>query len=234
MNSYDKILKMFKLQNDLNVYTNGNGWIEGFTSKGLEINWLRCLRFEMVEAIDQSVFWKHWKNIENGKQYDILGDNGLHNLKIEFVDGWHFLMSEIIKQSWEEEISKEILKLNENEYVLSGKELVLSIEKIERLVFKYEDDNSFQNMKELVDMYFKVAFSIMNLQDMYEMYVLKNVLNIFRQNNGYKNGTYIKNWGKDKIEDNEFLNEYIKYNVEEEISFEKIYEYLDTKYKELN
>lgn len=39
--------------------------------------------------------------------------------------------------------------------------------------------------------------------ELHRMYVAKNVLNIFRQHNGYKSGTYIKVWaGK---EDNEVL-----------------------------
>jgi hypothetical protein len=41
--------------------------------------------------------------------------------------------------------------------------------------------------------------------DLYRIYVGKNVLNRFRQDHGYKEGTYIKNWhGR---EDNEHLAE---------------------------
>jgi hypothetical protein len=38
---------------------------------------------------------------------------------------------------------------------------------------------------------------------LYEQYIGKNVLNFFRQDNGYKEGTYQKEW--DGREDNEYL-----------------------------
>ena len=45
----------------------------------------------------------------------------------------------------------------------------------------------------------------MNFDELFEMYVGKNVLNTFRQNNGYKAGTYRKLWQGQ--EDNEHLIE---------------------------
>ena len=39
-------------------------------------------------------------------------------------------------------------------------------------------------------------------------YVGKNTLNFFRQDNGYKDGTYIKEW--DGLEDNEVLVEILE------------------------
>ena len=235
MNTINKLDKMFELQLNLNNATNGLTWLEGLTDKGLEINWLRALRYEMVEAIDQSMSWKHWKNIVGTKQYEVLGDTGLHNLKVEIVDGWHFLMSETIKQEWVVNVNKLICSYESafiKEDKLIGKELVLAIEKIEKLVFKYEDDYTYENFMKIVEQYFKVVFSILTIDELYEMYILKNVLNILRQNNGYKDGSYIKLWGKDKKEDNEFLNDYIQSG--EKIDYESIYTYLDNKYKELN
>jgi hypothetical protein len=45
----------------------------------------------------------------------------------------------------------------------------------------------------------------MSWQELYRQYVGKNVLNFFRQDHGYKEGTYIKIWGN--REDNEHLVE---------------------------
>ena len=45
----------------------------------------------------------------------------------------------------------------------------------------------------------------MSWLDLYQQYVSKNVLNFFRQDNGYKQGTYRKVW--DGREDNEHLVE---------------------------
>ena len=45
----------------------------------------------------------------------------------------------------------------------------------------------------------------MDFDELYRQYVGKNVLNFFRQDNGYKDGSYIKQWqGR---EDNEHLVE---------------------------
>ena len=45
----------------------------------------------------------------------------------------------------------------------------------------------------------------MSSDDLYRQYIGKNVLNFFRQDHGYKEGTYIKVW--DGKEDNEHLVE---------------------------
>ena len=45
----------------------------------------------------------------------------------------------------------------------------------------------------------------LDFTELYSSYVGKNVLNMFRQDKGYKEGTYIKNWGGK--EDNEWLIE---------------------------
>jgi hypothetical protein len=46
-----------------------------------------------------------------------------------------------------------------------------------------------------------------DFDDLYRSYVAKNVLNMFRQDHGYKRGDYIKVW--DGQEDNEVLAELI-------------------------
>jgi hypothetical protein len=56
--------------------------------------------------------------------------------------------------------------------------------------------SNFANIMVLIDM---------NFDHLYRMYVGKNVLNFFRQDHGYKDGSYIKVW--DEQEDNEHLAE---------------------------
>ena len=45
----------------------------------------------------------------------------------------------------------------------------------------------------------------MSAQELFDLYVGKNVLNSFRQRNGYRSGSYVKDWGG--REDNEHLVE---------------------------
>ena len=94
--------EMFKMQKFLNDETNGVEWLEGKTNKGKEINWMRCFRLELAEAIDQSTNWKHWKNIVGVEQYSFIENSGATNFKVEIADAWHFIMSEIIARGWED------------------------------------------------------------------------------------------------------------------------------------
>ena len=45
----------------------------------------------------------------------------------------------------------------------------------------------------------------LSFEDLYRHYIGKNVLNFFRQDHGYKEGSYIKIW--EEREDNEHLSE---------------------------
>lgn len=242
LNKENMLKTMYEMQKIANNYTNGEVWIEGVTELGLEINWSRCMRMELVEAIDQSINWKHWKSVTNG-QYSY-ADGGLHNVKIELVDVLHFLMSEIIKEDWVNDLMPFFNSISEETFgELKGKDLVLALEDLEFKVMTYERDNTFQNMEILFKEFWGIVLSIMPFEDTYEMYVLKNTLNLFRQKNGYKNGVrefdkelnskkYVKNWGPDSIEDNIFLDMYLKDHGQ--VSYEEIDAYLEAKYKELN
>ena len=66
------------------------------------------------------------------------------------------------------------------------------------------------------------------------MYISKNVLNIFRQNNGYKEGTYIKQWPSmlcpdDTVEDNVYLEGFLNESATQDMfenQPEKVFDYL--------
>ncbi len=69
----------------------------------------------------------------------------------------------------------------------------------------------------------------MDFDQLYRMYVGKNVLNFFRQDHGYKNGSYIKVWqGR---EDNEHLAELLSQLDSESASFkDQVYQGLQARY----
>ena len=57
----------------------------------------------------------------------------------------------------------------------------------------------------------------MAFDELYEIYVGKNVLNMFRQDHGYKDGSYIKIWqGR---EDNEHLADIMKTLDSDSVTF---------------
>ena len=52
-----------------------------------------------------------------------------------------------------------------------------------------------KRLNEMIEDFFNlVSMSGLNLETLYRLYVGKNILNQFRQDNGYKDGSYIKVW----------------------------------------
>ncbi|MDO8452948.1 MAG: dUTP diphosphatase, partial [Sulfurimonas sp.] len=197
----DKILLMLQLQAQLNDATNGEKWVNGTTKNGKKINWKRCIYMEAAEMID-SFSWKHWKNIDQEPDWD--------NLQIEVVDVWHFIMSLAIENYAQnmrgqiENLAIDISELenfdrlnNKNSLFASQDEIMAKVENIMILSLTKDGVIIDQLIKEFFDL---VTMSGLDLETLYRLYVGKNILNQFRQDNGYKEGTYIKVW--DGTEDN--------------------------------
>jgi len=183
MNS--KIGEMVALQDALNVKTCGKNWPEGRTTNGRKITWLRYIRQEIAEAIDSSDTYKHWKNLDGAVDWD--------NLKIEVVDIWHFIMSrgiEIAGTNITEEMCSDLLSehIEKKTGPLDYLETVECLEGLLEVTFIRP-----YSIGTLIFNFAKVMNSIhMDIDELYTLYVIKNVLNIFRQDNGYKDGTYMK------------------------------------------
>lgn len=198
MNS--KILLMLQLQNQLNDATNGEGWTEGLTKNNKEINWRRCIYMECAEIID-SFSWKHWKNIHQEPDWE--------NLQIEVVDVWHFIMSLAIENYHQElkggiediaimisdlESLHTIETSNINHFALE-KDVMAKVEQLMGLSLSKEP---LELTVILADFFELVKMSGLNLDTLYRLYVGKNILNQFRQDNGYKEGSYVKVWGDEE------------------------------------
>lgn len=184
-----QIKEMFKLQEQLNESTNGADWITGKTSEGNDISWYRCIYMEAAEAID-SFPWKHWKDLSSEPDWI--------NLRVELVDIWHFVMSQIIFEDKMDIIDNFIII--EPVKKPSKDELILILEDI-MIHSSTSSKNGGSTIEQVSALLFK-GFSLagMTIDDLYVSYIVKNQLNIFRQNNGYKDGSYIKIW--DAVEDN--------------------------------
>ena len=66
----------------------------------------------------------------------------------------------------------------------------------------------------------------LGFDELYSLYIGKNILNIFRQDHGYKDGTYIKVWnGK---EDNVVMQEILANNSN--IGVDELYKELEKRY----
>ena len=222
----DKILQMLELQQELNDATNGLGWEDGLTKNGKPIDWKRCTYLECAELIE-SYPWKHWKNIDARPDYA--------NIKIEAVDIWHFIMSQGLEDYKRGDLgSIETLAKNINdlanfstfsseveEHFKDYYEQIAVVEVLMKTLFC--EGTTEKLMAAFIDVAMQ---SGLNLDTLYTLYVGKNILNQFRQDHGYKEGTYIKIW--DGEEDNVTMQKVLEEN--ENVTPDELYKSLEAAY----
>lgn len=223
-----QILKeMLHLQQKLNDETNGKGWEDGYTKEGKLISFKRCIYMECAELID-SFAWKHWKSITSPTNWE--------NVRIEIVDIWHFILSLLLEEYKKKNdinlIAEELSSVSvfndfcKESALPSDEDIYSIINDIELIIHKCSGFGF--DMGELLSAYFTLAIKCgLNLHSLYAIYIGKNVLNAFRQANGYKEGHYQKLWNG--TEDNEILNEILKENL----SYDEIYQELEKRYKQV-
>ena len=217
-----KLEEMFVLQKTLNDSTNGNNWELGVNKFGKEINWLRCIHMEAAELID-STPWKHWKNINS--------DPDMNNIHVELVDIWHFLMSYILQET---NIPKAVSLVNthciyEASEDVDVKQMIKETEKLSYIVLAIETGNmsAFGGIERFIDQFFKCCkVSGLSFTWLQKLYIGKNCLNKFRQDNGYKEGSYKKEWNG--REDNVVMVEILQ--TMDSVNFDDLYDKLGDHY----
>ena len=178
-----QLTQMFSMQDKLNAAINA-GWITDDSQ-----DWFTAVLVEGAEMVDH-YGWKWWKH----QTPDIA------QVQLELVDIWHFLMSAEIRNypemNIEQAIEASVAKWQQAFEQPSEKKAFLGLAK--KLVGKAAIDE--MPYREFCLLMTSVDF---DFADLYKWYIGKNVLNYFRQDHGYKDGSYIKVWqGR---EDNEYL-----------------------------
>ena len=215
----NQIEQMFLLQKQLNDETNGEVWIKGYTKENRKISWYRGIYMEVAEAID-SFNWKHWKNIDDEPDWD--------NIRVELVDIWHFVMSESIRIEDQSYANKHLDMKVKDDYDTDT--LISLLEMMLKLSITSSIDKKVNNIREITDTFFTIISHLgIDVEDLYKRYVIKNQLNTFRQKNGYKDGSYIKNW--DGVEDNVIAFDIMNNNPK--ITPTELYTELDSVYSKL-
>lgn len=189
MLSTTQLNTMLDLQDKMNKKVNPDWLNAGY-------GYLRAAMIEAVEGIEHHG-WKWWK----------AQNKDLPQLQMELVDIWHFALSAIIIE-FKGDISlsattiAQQLEQNENTVMFDGVE------------YAFTSQHILDNLELMAGLCAAKRFSVplfikiveqaeMDSNELYRQYVGKNVLNFFRQDHGYKEGTYIKEWhGR---EDNEHL-----------------------------
>lgn len=194
---------MFELQDSMNTRVNLD-----WRNQGNE--WYRAIWVECAELMDH-YGWKWWKQQEPD----------IEQVRLELVDIWHFGLSILLEKKCSPTI------------------LLMELEE----AFGAHKSNDFHEILEsfveytLVERDFNVPLFIalldsvgMSFEELYCSYVGKNVLNFFRQDHGYQEGTYQKIWGGK--EDNEHLVELMAQLDDSDRQFsDKLYSHLSRRYR---
>lgn len=172
-----QISQMLTMQDAMNSRVS-----ETWRENGYE--WYRAIWVECAEMLDHHG-WKWWKH----QEIDIA------QVQLELVDIFHFGLSlRLMSGNSADFIATELA----TELHQGTAEADFKIA-LESLASAAVTNKSF-DAKALAD-----CMSLMNmdLDELFKQYVGKNTLNFFRQDHGYKDGSYIKEWHGE--EDNEVL-----------------------------
>ncbi|HRF87160.1 MAG TPA: dUTP diphosphatase [Pseudomonadales bacterium] len=172
-----QILTMLTLQDSMNCKVHPQWREQGY-------EWYRAIWVECAELMDH-YGWKWWKK----QQPDV------EQVQLELIDIFHFGLSSLLAKNIPvEQLSVELETALRVQY--EKKEFRLALEDFVQLTLNQRVFN--------VDAFVQLMASAeLGFDALYRGYVGKNVLNFFRQDNGYKDGSYIKNWAG--REDNEHL-----------------------------
>lgn len=180
-----KIINMLELQDSMNSKVNNDWRTAGF-------EWYRAIWMESAEMLEH-YGWKWWKK----QTADVM------QVKLEIVDIVHFGLSIRLVQGCGQscgegatidEIAEGIAADFDNPKATDDITTSIELLATETLL---DQGAHFSVMAGLM------GHLSMSFDELYEIYVGKNMLNMFRQDNGYKDGSYHKIW--DGREDNEHL-----------------------------
>ncbi len=199
-----KITAMLALQDEMNSRVDAD-WLQ----RGRE--WYRAIWIECAELMDHYGGWKWWKSSTQDREQVLL----------EIVDIWHFGLSIRIPL--------------DRDFTRAARQIALEwtapntshgfLRDVETLAAHALTTQGFQ-----VAMVPTLLAAIdAGFDDLHRAYIGKNVLNFFRQDHGYKDGSYRKLWqGR---EDNAHLAEVLDRLDSDRVSFrEDVYAALKARY----
>lgn len=182
----EEVQKLFQMQDTLNTYIHPEWKTQGF-------NWGLAIVDECME-IHGHLGWKWWK-----KGYQVgLTEENRKQIQLEVIDILHFVVSQ-----WEVLDYKYYFQENSNYTYRGIPAISVCVEDMKRHVCNDKPDYLMEDWTIL-------AHSVgLTKQQILETYTQKYVLNKFRQDHGYRDGTYVKEWNLPGVypnqEDNQAL-----------------------------
>ena len=201
-----QIMTMLDLQNDMNTKVHAD-W------RAQDFEWYRAIWVECAELLDH-YGWKWWK-----KQTP-----DVDQIALELVDIWHFGLSlMLLSDVSNDEVVDQVEQVFMSPAMSDDFAIDLEAFTEKTLITKDFDLQGFARLMSGINMDFET---------LYVGYVGKNVLNFFRQDHGYKDGSYIKQWNS--VEDNEHLVQIVSTLDTSSPAFaQDLYVQMELRYKEL-
>ncbi len=172
--------------------------------------WYRAIWVECAEMLDHHG-WKWWKH----QEIDVA------QVQLELVDIFHFglslrLMTGASVESIAQQLASEVVtRSTQTDFKLALEQLASAA-----VTERSFSGTAFADCLALIDM---------DLNELFRQYVGKNTLNFFRQDHGYKDGSYIKVWHGE--EDNEVLAKVVNELDPSADDFQQqLYQALEAKY----
>ena len=201
------LINMLTMQHGMNTRVHED-WINQ------NFEWYRAIWMECGELIDHYGY-KWWK-----KQ---VAD--MPQVQLEVVDIWHFGLSALFHDG----VSIDELAAEIESALQAHQPSGLGVnESTEALALHSLESHSFSPL-----LFWDLLLAVgLDFDSLYSAYVGKNVLNFFRQDHGYKDGSYIKQWAG--REDNEHLVDLIAELDHQADDFsDQVYAALETRYREV-
>jgi dimeric dUTPase (all-alpha-NTP-PPase superfamily) len=201
------LINMLAMQDRMNTRVHEQ-WVDQ------HFEWYRALWLECGELIDHYGY-KWWK-----KQ-----DSDMEQVRLEVVDIWHFGLSALFVEGKSiEQIAVEI-EAELADFTIAGEGVREATEALAQ--------HSLATKGFSPALFWELMLACgLDFDSLYSAYVGKNVLNFFRQDNGYKDGTYVKNWSG--REDNEHLVELVASLDKNAVDFaDQVYQALEGRYRDV-
>lgn len=149
--------------------------------------WYRATWVECAELLDH-VGYKWWKRQAPA----------LDQVRLEIVDIWHFGLSALLQEEPDATVVAATIAATVAGHRPGSTDLRDATEALAQ--------QALSSRRFSVSAFWDLLLAAQwDFDGLYGAYVGKNVLNVFRQDNGYQDGTYRKRWGD--REDNEHLHE---------------------------
>jgi hypothetical protein len=186
--------EMLRTQEMINLVAIGQHW------RTANCNFRLAIAQECAEGIDH-LGWKWWTS----KQPN------MEAAKVEVIDIVHFALADTLQQKGEasfEELAESLF----NSWIYRTSDIIVAGQTFDPKNMSVVD--GFQAIATLAGLG-KVDFGLivwvgerlsMDFEALAKLYRQKATLNLFRQQHGYKEGKYIKMWGKD-LEDNDYMQQ---------------------------